>query len=104
MDYHTVFHFRSRAPHRRAKVLECRNCASGSSCTPTRAQERQTSGSTSGARNFAHCRPQGTCSMSLKIARRDLRRGQQLRGWGRPPGPNIDVWRHNGITLGHGAV
>ncbi|KAL5978065.1 hypothetical protein ACLOJK_037088 [Asimina triloba] len=104
MDYKTAFRSGCPAPHCRAKVPRSRNRASGPPYAPAQARLRRRSGSTSGARNFAHRRPDGTCSMSLEMARRDLRRGQPLGRWASPPGPNIAAWRPNGATLGHSAV
>ncbi|KAL5978073.1 hypothetical protein ACLOJK_037096 [Asimina triloba] len=68
-DYETAFRFGRRSPHRRAKVPRSRIRVSGPPYAPARAWLRRRSGPTSGARNIAHRRPDGTCSMSLK--RRD---------------------------------
>ncbi|KAL5978060.1 hypothetical protein ACLOJK_037083 [Asimina triloba] len=96
-----AFRFGSRALHRRAKVLGSRNCTSGSPYAPAQARELRTSGSTSGAHNFAHRHPHGTCRMSLEMTGWDLRWGQLLRGWGRPPGPKIAVWRPLAVPTSH---
>ncbi|KAL5978071.1 hypothetical protein ACLOJK_037094 [Asimina triloba] len=103
MDYQTAFRFGRRSPHRRAKVPRSRIRANGPPYTPARARLRRRSGPTSDARNFAHRRPDGTCSMSLETARRDLRSGQLLCRRAILQGPNIVVCRANGATLGHGA-